>query len=88
MQHERRGLQAVEGRLDGVEVFRPLGQDQHLAALREDVSHLSGNGRSLGLIVGEMSEDVLDARILRQVDPGMAGVRHHLQIVRWTITWP
>jgi hypothetical protein len=82
MQHERHGLQPLEGRFDGVEVFRALGQDQNLAALREGDAHLGGDGLGPELIVGEMSENVLYSGILRQIDASVAGSRHDLQIVR------
>jgi hypothetical protein len=46
VQDERRRQQAVELRLDGMEVFRPSGQDQNLASLRDGIAHLGGD--SLG----------------------------------------
>ena len=82
MQHERRRLQAAKGRLDGVEMLRALGQDQHLTVLGRGVAHLGADGLGPGRIVGDLSEDVLDAGIRRLIDPGMARTRHHLQVVR------
>lgn len=72
MQDERGRLQAVEFRLDGIEVFCAFCQDQHLASLRDGIAHLGGNGSCSGRIVGEVPEDVLNASIGRHVDPAEA----------------
>jgi hypothetical protein len=72
MQHEQRRDQAVQGCLDGVEVFGAFGQHQHLAALPKASRTSGSNGLGAAGIVGEMSEHVLDARVRRQVDPGVA----------------
>lgn len=82
MRYEECRPKAAEGCPDCVEVLRTLGQNQHLAALREGVTHLGGEGLGPALIVGKMPEDVLDAGVLRQIDPDMAGPSHHLQVVR------
>jgi hypothetical protein len=65
VQDERCGHKAVEFQLDGVEVFGAFGQNQHLAALFDSITDLGGDGRSSGLIRGEMPEDVLDAGVGR-----------------------
>jgi hypothetical protein len=82
MQDEGCWLQVMELHLDGIKVFCAFRQDQHLASLRDGIAYLGGDGCCSGGIVGEMSENILDASLLRQVDPDMAGAWHHLQIVR------
>jgi hypothetical protein len=82
MQYERCRLQTVEFRLDGTEVFRAFGQNQHLASLLDCLTHLGGDGFGSGLILGEMPKNVLDACIGGQFDPCVARSRQHFQIVR------
>jgi hypothetical protein len=70
VQQERLWHQAIEFGLDGVKVFRALGQHQHFRALADGTSHLSSDGGSSGDIIGEGSEDVLNA-----------GIGHHAAVV-------
>jgi hypothetical protein len=56
VQQEGRGIRVTEGCRDGVEVFRTLGQDRHLAAPHEGVAHRRADGLDPNLIVGGMSE--------------------------------
>jgi hypothetical protein len=68
VQQERRWHQTIEFGLDGVKVFRALGQHQHFTALADGTSHLGSDGGSSGHIIGEVSEDVLNAGVGRHVE--------------------
>ena len=70
MQDERNYRQTVKCRLDRVEMFGTLGQDEHLAPLLERVTHLNRDSPGPVLVRREMPEQVLDAGMSGNLDPG------------------
>ena len=70
MQYEGRWRLCCQCQVDGVEVFRALGQHQNLAALLEGPRDLGGDGLSPGRVIGKVPEHVLNPRRGRQVDAG------------------
>lgn len=68
MQNEGRRPQSIKGCFDRIKVFRALGQNQHFASLFGSFAYFVGNGFGSGLVIDEMSEHVLNARIGWQID--------------------
>ena len=64
MQDKQRWNLAVQGVLDGIEMFGALGQHQHLPSLAVGVHDLGSNRVRSGLVDGKVSEYILNPRFL------------------------
>src|ERR1035438_10849511 len=68
VQHERRWNLAVQGGLDGVEMLSTLGEHQYLATLPERPADFGRDGIGPLLVIGEVTEHVLNTSLPGQVD--------------------